>query len=200
MDAKPIIVLLIEDNADDALLLRKSLAGAMKVPYALKHADGLSRGMECLAGGEIDVVLLDLGLPDGRGISTFSLLHKHSPDVPVIVLTGHDDEELAIEAVQKGAQDYLVKGKVDGGLLRRSIRYAIERQKLSTQLKQSMKEINTLRGFLPICANCKKIRDDRGYWTRIETYISMHSEAEFSHGLCPECMVKLYGDEIGKKG
>ena len=199
MDSKPIIVLLIEDSADDALLIRKSLAGAMKVPYALKHVDGLSRGMQCLAGGEIDVVLLDLGLPDGRGISTFSVLHKHSPDVPVIVLTGHDDEELAIEAVQKGAQDYLVKGKVDGGLLRRSIRYAIERQKLSTQLKQSMKEINTLRGFLPICANCKKIRDDRGYWTQIETYISMHSEAEFSHGLCPECVVKLYGDEIGKK-
>jgi DNA-binding NtrC family response regulator len=199
MDAKPIIVLLIEDSEDDALLIRKSLAGAMKVPYELKHVDGLSRGMECLAGGEIDVVLLDLGLPDGRGISTFSVLHKHSPDVPVIVLTGHDDEELAIEAVQKGAQDYLVKGKVDGGLLRRSIRYAIERQKLRTQLKQSMKEINTLRGFLPICANCKKIRDDRGYWTQIETYISMHSEAEFSHGLCPECVVKLYGDEIGKK-
>ena len=199
MDVKPIIVLLIEDSADDALLIRKSLAGAMKVPYELKHVDGLSRGMERLAGGEIDVVLLDLGLPDGRGISTFSVLHKHSPDVPVIVLTGHDDEELAIEAVQKGAQDYLVKGKVDGGLLRRSIRYAIERQKLSTQLKQSMKEINTLRGFLPICANCKKIRDDQGYWTQIETYISMHSEAEFSHGLCPECVVKLYGDEIGKK-
>ena len=199
MDTKPIIVLLIEDNDDDALLIRKSLAGAMKVPYALKQVDGLSRGMECLAGGNIDVVLLDLGLPDGRGISTFSVLHKHSPDVPVIVLTGHDDEELAIEAVQKGAQDYLVKGKVDGGLLRRSIRYAIERQKLSTQLKQSMKEINTLRGFLPICANCKKIRDDRGYWTQIETYISMHSEAEFSHGICPECVIKLYGSNIGEK-
>jgi DNA-binding NtrC family response regulator len=199
MDSKPIIVLLIEDSDDDALLIRKSLAGAMKVPYELKHVDGLSRGMECLAGGAIDVVLLDLGLPDGRGISTFSVLHRHSPDIPVIVLTGHDDEELAIEAVQKGAQDYLVKGKVDGGLLRRSIRYAIERQKLRTQLKQSMKEINTLRGFLPICANCKKIRDDQGYWTQIETYISMHSEAEFSHGICPECVVKLYGDDIGKK-
>ena len=199
MDVKPITVLLVEDNDDDVVLIRKALAGAMKVPYVLKQVDGLSRGMERLAGGDIDVALLDLGLPDGRGLVTFSVLHKHSPDVPVIVLTGRDDEELAIEAVQKGAQDYLVKGKVDGGLLGRSIRYAIERQKLSTQLKQSMKEINTLRGFLPICANCKKIRDDRGYWTQIETYISKHSEAEFSHGLCPECMVKLYGRELGGK-
>jgi DNA-binding NtrC family response regulator len=199
MDVKPITVLLVEDNDDDVVLIRKALAGAMKVPYVLKQVDGLSRGMERLAGGDIDVVLLDLGLPDGRGLVTFSVLHKHSPDVPVIVLTGHDDEELAIEAVQKGAQDYLVKGKVDGGLLGRSIRYAIERQKLSTQLKQSMREINTLRGFLPICANCKKIRDDGGYWTQIETYISKHSEAEFSHGLCPECMVRLYGRELGGK-
>lgn len=199
MDSRPITVLLIEDNDDDALLFRKALAGAMKVPYALKHVDGLSRGMECLAASDIDVVILDLGLPDGSGLSSFAVLHKHSPDIPVIVLTGHDDEELAIEAVQKGAQDYLVKGKVDGGLLGRSIRYAIERQKLSTQLRQSLREINTLRGFLPICANCKKIRDDRGYWTQIETYICMHSEAEFSHGLCPECMIKLYGPELGKK-
>jgi DNA-binding NtrC family response regulator len=201
MAVKPITVLLIEDSADDAMLIQRFLAGAMTVPYALVHADGLSRGMECLEGGGIDVVLLDLGLPDGHGISTFAILHKHSPDVPVIVLTGHDDEELAIEAVQKGAQDYLVKGKVDGGLLGRSLRYAIERQKLRTQLQQSLREINTLRGFLPICANCKKIRDDQGYWTRIETYISMHSEAEFSHGICPECAVKLYGNEItGKPG
>jgi DNA-binding NtrC family response regulator len=199
MNTIPITVLLIEDSLDDALLISKSLAGAMKAPYGFKHVGKLTDGMECLAGGGIDVVLLDLGLPDGRGISTFAVLHKHSPDIPVIVLTGHDDEELAIEAVQKGAQDYLVKGKVEGGLLRRSIRYAIERQKLSTQLKQSMKEINTLRGFLPICANCKKIRDDHGYWTQIETYISMHSEAEFSHGLCPDCVVKLYGNEIGEK-
>jgi hypothetical protein len=82
---------------------------------------------------------------------------------------------------------------VSGGLLRRAIRYAIERKKLMTQLEQSLKEIKTLRGFLPICASCKKIRDDKGYWTQLETYISEHSGAEFTHGLCPECVTKLYG-------
>ena len=199
MNIKPISVLLIEDNPDDAVLIQVSLTQAMKVPCEVKQADRLSKGLEHLRKGGVDVVLLDLGLPDGQGISTFEKAHEQAPDVPLIVLTGHDNDDLAIEAVQKGAQDYLVKGRVDASLLGRSIRYAIERQKLLTQIEHSMKEIKTLRGFLPICASCKKIRDDQGYWTQIETYISEHSDAEFSHGLCPDCAVKLYGHVIVKK-
>ncbi len=199
MNIKPISVLLIEDNPDDVVLIEISLSLAMKVSYEVKQADRLSKGLEFLRNGGVDVVLLDLGLPDGQGISTFEKAHAQAPDVPLIVLTGHDDDDLAIEAVQKGAQDYLVKGKVDAGLLGRSIRYAIERQKLLTQIEHSAKEIKTLRGFLPICASCKKIRDDQGYWTQIETYISEHSDAEFSHGLCPDCAVKLYGHVIREK-
>jgi DNA-binding response OmpR family regulator len=198
MNIKPISVLLIEDNPDDAVLIEISLSQA-RVPCEVKQVDRLSKGLELLKDGGIDVVLLDLGLPDGQGISTFEKAHEQAPDVPIIVLTGHDDDELAIEAVQKGAQDYLVKGRVDDSLLGRSIRYAIERQKLLTQVEHSMREIKTLRGFLPICASCKKIRDDQGYWTQIERYISDHSDAEFSHGLCPDCAVKLYGDVLGKK-
>lgn len=199
MNIKPISVLLIEDNPDDVVLIEITLSHDMKVSYEVKLADLLSKGLELLRNGGVDVVLLDLGLPDGQGISTFEKAHAQAPDVPLIVLTGDDDDDLAIEAVQKGAQDYLVKGKVDAGLLGRSIRYAIERQKLLTQIEHSAKEIKTLRGFLPICASCKKIRDDQGYWTQIETYISEHSDAEFSHGLCPDCAVKLYGRVLGKK-
>jgi DNA-binding NtrC family response regulator len=201
MNVKPINVLLVEDNSDDVVLIRISLSHAMKVPYELKQADRLSRGLELLGNGGIDVILLDLGLPDGQGLGTFEKVREQSPDVPIIVLTGHDDDDFAIEAVKKGAQDYLVKGKVDAALLGRSLRYAIERQKLLTQLEHSAKEIKTLRGFLPICAGCKKIRDDQGYWTQIETYISDHTEAEFSHGLCPECAQRLYGNYLdrGKK-
>jgi two-component system cell cycle sensor histidine kinase/response regulator CckA len=199
MDNKQISVLLIEDNIDDAVLIQLYLSSAMKVPHEVKHADRLSEGLELLKNGGVDVVLLDLGLPDGEGLSTFEKVHAQAPGVPVIVLTGHDDDDLAVEAVQKGAQDYLVKGKVDGSLVGRSIRYAIERQKLLTQIEQSAKEIKTLRGFLPICAACKKIRDDQGYWTQIETYISEHSDAEFSHGLCPDCAVRLYGHVLGGK-
>ncbi len=199
MDTKPITVLVVEDDADDAVLIQRYLSNALKVPFQMKHADRLSKGLEYLQGGGFDVVLLDLGLPDGHGLGSFEMAHARAPHVPIIVLTGHNDDELAIEAVQKGAQDYLVKYQVSGDLLKRSIRYAIERQKLLTQIEQSTKEIKTLRGFLPICASCKKIRDDKGYWTQIETYISKHSEAEFSHGICPECALKLYGRYLDKK-
>jgi len=199
MNTKPITVLLIEDDADDAVLIQRYLSNALKVPFRMKHADRLSKGLECLTEGGFDVVLLDLGLPDGRGLGTFEMAHARAPHVPIIVLTGHNDDETAIEAVQKGAQDYLVKYQVSGDILRRSIRYAIERQKLLTQIEHSTKEIKTLRGFLPICASCKKIRDDTGYWTQIEAYISKHSEAEFSHGICPDCATKLYGEYLEEK-
>jgi DNA-binding NtrC family response regulator len=126
------------------------------------------------------------------GIKTFETVYAQASHVPIIVLTGYDDDELAVEAVRKGAQDYLVKGLVTGPILARAIRYAIERKKLLTQLEHSMREIRKLRGFLPICANCKKIRDDKGYWTQVEVYISEHSEAEFSHGICPDCAQKMY--------
>jgi hypothetical protein len=77
-------------------------------------------------------------------------------------------------------------------MLGRSIQYAIERMKLLTQLEHSATEITKLRGILPICANCKKIRDDKGYWTQVEIYITAHSQTLFSHGICPECAEKLY--------
>ena len=198
MAVKPITVLLIEDNADDAVLIQMSLSRDSRGPFIVKHADRLVQGLELLSSGGADIVLLDLGLPDTHGLDSFERMHAYAPAVPIIVLTGNDDDDLAIKAVQEGAQDYLVKGKTDGILLWRSIRYAIERQKLLIQLDSSAKEIKTLRGFLPICASCKKIRDDQGYWTKIETYISDHSGAEFTHGLCPQCADKLYGDYLGR--
>lgn len=202
MDTKPITVLLIEDNPDDVMLIQRYLSHALKVRYDVTHVDRLNKGLEYLKNGGIDVVLLDLGLPDAAtALATFEKAHAQALDVPIIVLTGHNDDAWALEAVQKGAQDYLIKGQVTSSLLRRSIRYAIERQKLLTQLEHSAKEIKTLRGFLPICASCKKIRDDKGYWTQIETYISTYTEAEFSHGICPECASKIYGrlyDDIKK--
>ena len=106
-------------------------------------------------------------------------------------------EELGLDSVRKGAQDYLVKGKFDSLLLVRSIAYSIERQKLLLQLETTLKELKVLRGMLPICSSCKRIRDDKGYWNQIETYISEHTGAEFTHGLCPECAEK-YMEEFRK--
>jgi Response regulator containing CheY-like receiver, AAA-type ATPase, and DNA-binding domains len=193
METKAISTLLIEDNPDDAILIQRYLAGFSRVAYKVTHVDRLVDGLKILNNIHFDVILLDLGLPDAPvGIKTFEETYAYASQIPIIVLTGHDDDKIAIESVQKGAQDYLVKGEVTGNMLRRSIQYAIERRKLLTQLEHSAREIKKLRGILPICASCKKIRDDKGYWTKVEVYISDHSGTEFSHGLCPECAEKLY--------
>lgn len=199
METRHIRVLLVEDNPADAELIKHQLSKTEKSRHELLHVDRLEKGLEYLDKNEIEVVLLDLNLPDGMGLETFERANAHAPHMPIIVLTGHDDDELGIEAVQKGAQDYLVKGSAVNALLGRSIRYAIERKKMLTQLEQSMKEIKTLKGFLPICAGCKKIRDDQGYWTQIEAYISSQTDTEFSHGICPDCAKTLYKDYLDKK-
>jgi DNA-binding NtrC family response regulator len=199
METTVITALLIEDNPDDAVLIEKYLRASRKIKYNVIHVERLADGLESLKRVRFDVILLDLMLPDGPlGIKTFEAVHAQASHIPIIVLTGNDDDDLAVEAVHKGAQDYLVKGMVTGPTLGRAIRYAIERRKLLTQLEDSMTEIKLLRGFLPICVRCKKIRDDKGYWTQVDVYIRNHSEVEFSHGICPVCAMELYPELYSK--
>jgi hypothetical protein len=88
----------------------------------------------------------------------------------------------------------IIKGDFEGMLLARTIRYAIERQGLMLKLQKAFSQMKLLSRFLPICASCKKIRDDKGYWNLVEQYMTEHSDAQFSHGICPDCMRKLYPD------
>lgn len=184
-------VLIIEDNAEDAELLCSFLSRAEGVYFDTEHVWQMSSGIDSLRKENFDIVISDLGLPDSLGVETFVDLRNLYPEIPMIVLTGLDDQETALTAVQNGAQDYLVKGKIDTNLLTRSVQYAIERQKLITQLKKSLKEIKTLQGLLPMCAWCRKIRDDKGYWQELDTYIRNHTNTAFTHGICPDCMKKV---------
>lgn len=124
-------VLLIEDNLEDARLLQEALEGEKGARFELTHVDRLSAGLKCLAQGGLDVVLLDLLLPDSEGLETLVEVRRQGARVPIVVLTASDDELLALQALQRGAQDYLVKGYVQvyRNLLGRSIRYAIERSR-----------------------------------------------------------------------
>lgn len=123
--------LLIEDNPGDARLIQETLRDTSAGrTIRVIQADRLSKGLDALNQHAIDVVLLDLSLPDSTGLDTFTRLHALVPTVAVVVLSGLNDEGVAVRAVQEGAQDYLVKGEVDGATLVRSMRYAIERQKL----------------------------------------------------------------------
>ena len=128
-------VLLIEDNAGDARLIDLMLAEDPETPYRLNRVDRLSRALEFLSSEKPGLVLLDLSLPDSHGLETFRKIYAHSPAVPIIVLTGNDDQALALAAVKTGAQDYLVKGKLDRDLLVRAMQYSIERKRYQEQLE-----------------------------------------------------------------
>ncbi len=135
MKDDPLKVLLVEDNPGDARLVREALAEARGARFALTHVDCLAPALKQLAAGDMDVILLDLSLPDASGLETLSKTHAAAPGVPIVVLTGLDDEEVALKAVYEGAQDYLVKGQMEGRLLTRSLGYAIERQRLLAELQ-----------------------------------------------------------------
>ncbi len=129
-------VLLIEDNPGDARLIREMLMEEPASAFRLDYADRLARGLEVLARGNVALVLLDLSLPDSLGMESFAKVYAHSPRIPIIVLTGNDDHALALAAVKSGAQDYLVKGKIDRELLVRAMQYSIERKRYQEELER----------------------------------------------------------------
>jgi CheY-like chemotaxis protein len=192
MAENQIKVLLIEDNPGDARLIAEILNVSHHSHFETIIAGRLSEGINKVHECGADVVILDLSLPDSLGIDTLLNLRKIITSIPIIVLTGLNDEETALEAVQNGAQDYLVKGETPEEVLVRSIRYSIERFKLIKELQNALAEIKTLSGLLPICAYCAKVRDDKGYWNKIEAYIKEHADVDFSHSICPECLKKHY--------
>ncbi len=134
-------LLLVEDNPGDARLIKEMLFESGNDRFFLKHFDAMQPAIDYLNDNDIDVILLDLSLPDSHGLDTFETVFSAQPKIPIIVLTGLEDHRTAIETVQKGAQDYLVKGKVEGGLLIRAIEYAIERQKLREKVMEANQKI-----------------------------------------------------------
>ena len=137
LGSMPLKALLIEDNPADADLIHEALDEAMAAlegtRFEVLHVRRLAEAEALLAGGDIAVVLLDLSLPDSQGLDTFARIRERAPDIPIVVLSGLQDEMMAIRAVREGAQDYLVKGQVDGLVLLRSLRYAIARAHAETE-------------------------------------------------------------------
>lgn len=144
MAAHQIRALVIEDDPDDILLLKDALAEVGMGKIKLDSADRLSRGLIQLGGQNYDVVLLDLNLPDSRGLDTLNTTVKSFPRLPVVVLSGLADDVITVEAVRRGAQDYLVKGEISGPLVMRVVRYAIERKQVEAVLRASETRYRTL--------------------------------------------------------
>ena len=127
-------LLLVEDNAGDARLLREMFNEEGSPPTELTHVMTLSDAERYLAERAVDAILLDLGLPDAQGLSAVRRAQAAAPRVPLVVLTGLDDESVAAQALQEGAQDYLIKGQIETRGLLRALRYAIERKTMDEAL------------------------------------------------------------------
>jgi signal transduction histidine kinase len=143
-DRKHIKVLLIEDNPGDVRLIWEILSEVRNSPFYLNVADTLLKGLQEIDKARPDVILLDLSLPDSNGIYTLNRVRDKAKDVPVVVITGLDDEMTAINSLNEGAQDYLVKGRTDSDLLKRALVYAIERNKLVEQVGRDEKKLKEL--------------------------------------------------------
>jgi len=317
-------VLLIEDNRELLQLISDMLyRGATPIfqPIGLTR---LEQGVARLRVGDIAAVMLDLGLPDSSGLESLQRLRRDFPELPIVVLTGLQDENIALQSLRQGAQDYLLKSEISSNVVLRALRFAIERKRseqasarlaaivecsrdaiiglsldgsiaswnpaaerifgytaaevlgqpvgiltegdtpdelpvalewlkrgepikdfetvrrtrdgrrvhvalsvspvksssgrivaaaiigrdieervrteheretLLRQLQASLAEVQLLTGLLPICASCKKVRDDHGYWTQVEIYVRDRTNAEFTHGICPEC-AKNYREQM----
>ena len=199
-------LLYMEDEPVTARVVQRRLQTAgFDVDVAGDGAEGLAM----CADGDYDAVLVDKNMPERDGLDVIQTLAAENGPSSIMV-TGTGDELSAVEALKSGASDYIVKDPdgrylellpvvVEQVLEQSAIADAKraaeeEKERLIVELQQALANVKTLSGLLPICANCKKIRDDDGYWRMVEHYLTDHSEAEFSHGICPECGKQLYGD------
>jgi len=190
-----ISILIIDDDPN----LRKTLSDILRAKgYEIHAAGDGAGGLALLKRNTVHLALVDLRLPDISGLEVLEKIKADQPSIEAIILTGNATLDSAIEATNRGAFSYLQKPyDIDQLLLhiRRAIekqKAAAERERLIIQLQEALEKVKTLRGFIPICASCKQVRDDEGYWSQVEAYVSKHTLAEFSHGICPECAKRLY--------
>ena len=195
------LVLLVDDNPINLkVLVDALLSDGLRVSVAKSGEQALEKAPKIAP----DMILLDVRMPPGLdGFETCQRL-KLDPvtqEIPVIFMTVLDDAENIVHAFEVGAVDYVIKpirvadvlARVKTHLTLRRMQKELETQ--NAKLQEALANVKTLKGLVPICANCKKIRDDAGYWNELERYIEAHSDAFFSHGVCPECMELLYGKE-----
>jgi AmiR/NasT family two-component response regulator len=201
-------VLLVEDDYLAGEMIKEILA---ETGYSVlgRATDG-SQAVEMMNNfaedGRPDVILMDVEMPHMDGIEATRLIQEKYP-TPVVMLTAYETPELVELASQAGAGAYLVKpprqSDVERAIIITMARFddMVELRRLNTELhdrneelESALSKIETLSGLLPICADCKKIRDDDGYWQDVAVYIRDHSQAEFSHGICPDCAQELFPD------
>lgn len=168
---KPIRILFIEDDPGYARLIRETLKECGRAVFEPTHVTKIASAIKQLKSETYDVILLDLNLPDSWGFETFETVRAASPSTPVVVLTGMTDEEIGIMAVQKGAQDYLGKGEVEGNLLARTIHFALERKRMDTERSHAVEELEKSRQkFRNLSAHLQDLRESERKYIAAELH------------------------------
>lgn len=195
-------ILLVEDNGADYELIRATLREG-KLSFNLRRAENEVEFMHELQRFLPEVILCDHGFPSFDGFKALELARAHCPEVPFIFVTGALGEDVAIASFKNGATDYVMKNRLSQ--LPHAIERACreiedreahrqverERDQLIKELKEALMLIKPLTGLLPVCALCKKIRDQQHGWQPMETYLQTHTDATLTHELCPECETKI---------
>ncbi len=201
-DRFDISVLYAED--DEATREEVGLFLNRRVRTLVTAANG-QEGLQRFREERPDVVVTDIRMPVMDGLQMARIMRSEDRGTLIVVTTAHSDVSSMLEAIDIGVDQYVIKPIETWKLLaalekcaetveyrRARQSYLDERERLIGELQGALAKVKLLSGFLPICASCKKIRDDRGYWQQVEEYIRDHSEAEFTHGICPECAKKIY--------
>lgn len=194
-DTKMNLMILVKTLGDEGYRVRPALSGAAALEAAGKEAP--------------DLILLDIMMPDMDGYQVCRTLKKDPllKDIPVIFISAMDQVEDKIKGFEAGGVDYVSKpfqtkevlARVGTHLTLRALQRDLESknthlEQLNRELRKALTELKTIRGIIPICAHCKKIRDDKGYWTQVEAYFQEFSDAKFSHSICPKCANEYYSD------
>lgn len=198
-------IIIIDDNKVNILL---AVAILKKSDYEIRTAMDGFEGLKLIKEFNPDVILLDIMMPGMSGIEVCRKLKTDDDyfdfkDIPVLMVTAKVEDSDLEEALEAGATDYIKKpiseielsSRVRNAV--REVEYLNELKKTNAELQKALDEVKTLSGLLPMCSHCHKVRDDKGYWNDVEVYISNHSDANISHGLCPDCISKLYPELSG---
>ena len=204
-------VLIVDDEPDIIKILRKYLENH---GLGVLTAQNGREALEILQKSDVRLVITDRIMPEMDGIALCRSIRASdiSGYVYIIILTISGSKEDIVNGINAGADDYVTKPfnleelkvRVDSGLrvlaLEQSLHEKIKEEEILVgELKAALDQVQKLSGMLPICATCKKIRDDKGYWNKIETYICEHSEAKFTHGMCPDCAKEYRSEYFDKK-
>lgn len=200
--------LVIDDDPGDIETLRRLLTEMSSREMEVASFTDVEAALSELDSGDFDLIFIDYLLGAERGLDVFESIRARGCECPVVLVTGQGSEEVAVDAMKAGVADYIVKGSFSANTLHRVVINALAKFDLEQRVKEqqlrlaekveeledALAHVVALQGLLPICMWCKKIRNDEGSWDRIEKYISEHSDAQFSHCICPDCAAEHYPD------